>query len=320
MSKKYRYVWIEDNADRETDCMHLERNLGVKCDFINVQPKDVDFLSMINKIKPDLILMDHNLTDIGTGNIKKGSTIAALLREKEPTFAIVCITGQDIADIDSQQRLLYDAIFNITEIKDNYQTIKSIAVSYRKMKAAPINKVQVLFSLMKVPFEDQIRLEAILPRDIKENFQYSSISYWIRNLLMDRPGFLYDKLWAATLLGLKENGFNKVERLFTAAKYKGIFSDKSKERWWKSELIKILSKHVNSPGLPWEKGRLLPKINARNFSKDYYSNFREEYPETVAYTDETSNERVQMKLKYTVPHPKFDKLLFFEEIRMMKAD
>jgi hypothetical protein len=27
-----------------------------------------------------------------------------------------------------------------------------------------------------------------------------------------------------------------------------------------------------------------------------------------------------MKLKYTVPHPKFDKLLFFEEIRMMKAD
>ncbi|GAH64337.1 unnamed protein product [marine sediment metagenome] len=137
---------------------------------------------------------------------------------------------------------------------------------------------------------------------------------------MERPGFLYDRLWTATLLGLNENGFKKVEKLFTTAKYKGIFADESRERWWKSELIRILSKHVNVPGLPWEKGRSLPNITTRFYSKDYYSNFKEEYPETVAYTDETSNKRAQMKLKYTVPHPKYDKLLFFEEIRIMKAD
>jgi hypothetical protein len=123
------------------------------------------------------------------------------------------------------------------------------------------------------------------------------------------------------LLGLNENGFKKVELSFTSARYKGLFSDESKERWWKNKLIKILSKHIKSSGLPWEKGRsLFPSKATQYYSKDYYSDYKEEYPEVVAYIDDSSSERKSMKLKYTVPHPKYEKLLYFEEIRMMKAD
>lgn len=324
MRRKLNFVWIDDDNNRNVASINLEKHLGIKCHFVNVKPTNVDFLSVIDKVKPDLILIDHNLTEIGTGSIKKGSTISALIREKNPTIAIACITAQDVLSIDSQQRMSYESIFSYDIITDSYLTMQSIALGYRKMKLNLPKDVSELLDLMKAPKEEQLRLETVLPAGIKENFNdqgiYTNISHWIRDVLFERPGFLYDSLWAATLLGLNENGFKKIEKLFAPAKYKGIFADNSKERWWKSELITILSKHVKTSGLPWEKGRKLPGIMARHYSKDYYTDFKEEFPETVAYLDETTMERAQMKLKYTVPHPKFDKLLFFEEIKMMKAE
>lgn len=323
MSKKLKFVWIDDE-DRSKDAQNLEKQLRIKCVFLNVEPKNVNYLSAINETKPDLILIDHNLTDIGTGDIKKGSTIAALIREKHPRLAVACITGQQSDGMDSQQRLSYEAVFSLDEIKDHYQSMKSIASSFRKLNIGRPKTPDGLLKLLKAPEADIIKLKNILPKEIKENFSdhalFSNISHWIRKVLMERPGFLYDRLWASTLLGLNETGFKKVEKLFSAAKYKGLFCDESKERWWKSELLQILSKHVKSSSLPWEKGRNLPEVNSKNYSKDYYTDYKEDFPETVAFVDETSDNRAQMKLKYTVPHPRYDKLLFFEEIRMMKAD
>jgi len=323
MSKKLKFVWIDDE-NRLKDAQNLEKQLKISCPFLDVKPKNINYLSFINNNNPDLILIDHNLTDIGTGNIKKGSTIAALIREKHPNRAVACITGQLSGGIDSHQRLAYEDVFSLDEIKDHYSSMKSIARSFRKLNTGRPRTPDGLLKLLKAPDGDLIKLKNILPKEIKENFSdgalFSNISHWIRNLLIERPGFLYDRLWAATLLGLNETGFKKVEKLFAAAKYKGLFSDESKERWWKSELLQILSKHVKTSGLPWERGRSLPKLNTKNYSKDYYTDYVEDFPEVVAFIDETSDDRAQTKLKYTVPHPKYDKLLFFEEIRMMKAD
>jgi DNA-binding NarL/FixJ family response regulator len=323
MSNKLKFIWIDDDNSRVQAAKNLEKQLGVKCIFINVQPENVDYLSPINDNKPDLILVDHNLTEIGTGDIKKGSTIAALIREKHPNYAIACITGQD-QPIEAQQRLSYEAIFSMTDIEKHYETMKAIAKTYRKLNAKKPRKADGLISLLKPPQEDEMKLKSILPQEIKENFKDTSllpnISHWVRNILFKRPGFLYDRIWTATYLGLTETGFGKVQNLFEAAKYKGVFADESQERWWKSRLLEILSKHVKTTGLPWEKGRELPSINSRNYSKDYYSNYKEEFPETVAFLDESSEQRFPMKLKYTVPHPKYDKLLYFEDLKMMKAD
>lgn len=325
MSRKLKFIWIDDDAAREMSAINLGKQLDVECYFINVKPEDVDYMLKVDQIKPDFILIDHNLTDIGTGKIKKGSTVAALIREMHPTIAIACITGQDRKSIDSQQRLSYETVLSYDNIKNHYLTMYSIAESYRKLKAKPAKDTKELFELMKVPIEDYNRLDTICPQEIKGNYSdpgiYANISHWIRKVLIERPGFLYDRLWAATLLGLNENGFNKVETMFESARYIGPFADQSKERWWKADLINILSQKVPSFGLPWERGRLLlPKITSRYFSKDYYSNYKEEYPEVVAFLDETTSVRQQMKLKYTVPHPRYEKLLFFDEIRMMKAD
>jgi len=325
MSNKLKFIWIDDDPGRNVSAVHLQTLLGVRCHFVNVSDENSDYLKVIDTVKPDLILVDHNLTEIASGIIKKGSTIAAIIREKHPAYAIACITGQgDNQIIDTQQRLSYEAIFDYDDIKAQYSTMKSIAESFRKLTTVNPTNFEELFSLIKAPNDDIIKLKSILPPEIKENFKdpslFSNISYWIRNVLLKRPGFLYDSLWAATILGLSEAGFNKVKHLFEKAKYKGLFKDDSKELWWKTTLLEILSKKVKTDDLPWEKGRDLPGINSRNYSKDYYSDFQEPFPETVAYVDETSNDQVQIKLKYTVPHPKFDKLLFFEDIKMMKAD
>ena len=73
---------------------------------------------------------------------------------------------------------------------------------------------------------------------------------------MAKPGFLYDTLWTATLLGLKEESFKKVTHLFKNAKYLGLFADKSNERWWQTQVRQII--YAKNPddksALPWLLG------------------------------------------------------------------
>jgi len=323
MRTSLKFIWIDDDPSRKKSASSLEQQLNVKCTFIDVKKKNVDYIKEIKAINPDLILVDHNLTEIAEGTIKKGSTIAALIRETYPNYAIACITGQDYDNMDPNQRLSYEAVFDFAHIKRFYPTMKSIAMAFRQMRSTPPQDIEHLFKLMKVPKEDKEKLLAILPHEIKDNFNsngnFSIISHWIRNFLLKRPGFLYDRLWAATLLGFNEDGFTKVEEKFKTAQYSGIFADDIDKKWWKSKLLKILSELVETTGLPWEKGRqLIPSLDAKYYSKDFYSNYTEEYPEVVAFVDTDSAKRVQIKMKYTALHPKYEKLMFFEDVRIMK--
>ena len=125
-------------------------------------------------------------------------------------------------------------------------------------------------------------------------------------------------MWTATLLGIKVTSFHKVEDLFKKAKYEGVFTDESNPKWWKSALLEILSNKIPKSGLPWEKGRELTSITRRDYSVCSVSG--EEFPETVGFMDETpDSEEAPMKIKYSIPHVKFDNLLYFDEIRMMKS-
>ena len=69
---------------------------------------------------------------------------------------------------------------------------------------------------------------------------------------------------------------------------------------------------------PWKLGRRLTDNDEDDFIKCPYPEEDHTGPYTVAYTDEAAKTRVQMCLRHTVPHPNFEKSLFFEEIMMMK--
>ncbi len=329
MSNKFKFIWIDDDPDREIEAKNIGDHLKVDVEFSNVKGEDLQskLNEIISKKMPDIILMDHRLDDISSDNgFKTGSTAAEVIREKWPQCPIVCITEVELVNIDFHKQSIYEEIIEFNKISDHYSTLSSIAHSFKKIQQARINNLDELIDLLEPPEGERERLKSITPDVLRRNECYadpslgSTISEWVRHTLIEKPGFLYDRLWAATLIGIKEDSFKKVEKLFEDAKYRGIFADEGDERWWQSKLREIMfMKFPDSDSIyPWELGRELEEIEESDFSKCHASG--EDYPETVAYTDEAAQTRVQMRLRYTVPHPGFKSSLFFEEMRMMREE
>ncbi len=340
MNPKLQIVWIDDEPGRESIAKTLGEHLNKKHPgTVTIKFKDVkekvlsDELEQLTlKEMPDLILMDHKLVDVDGGCFKSGTTAAEALREQWPECPIVCITGVDPREIPLHQKELYDEIFPVEDVSKSHATLLSIGTSYQKIREVIKNseghafqELDNLFKLLMPHEEDIQRLKSIIPTEIKKSHKGNDksllmiIARWVRKTLMEKPGFLYDRLWTATFLGLKESSLKKVEKIFDDALYKGVFADKNNKRWWQSKLRHILySITEESESIyPWERGRLLKGITEADYSK--CGLHKEDFPETVAYLDETATDRVPMRLRYTIPHPAFEKSLYFEEIRMMKG-
>lgn len=323
MSEKLKFIWFDDFPQRKRSANNMAEELNIEVDFISLKSKKVDdiLMEVLQNEEPDLILMDHSLYKAQVETVHKGSTAAAVLREKWHNCPIVSVTEVEKAEMDSFQRSAYDAIFQFSKISKNYSTILSIAHGFRTLKANYPESIPEIFDLLDVPEDDKNKMKKILPNEIKENLQDKNllleIYRWFQTILFKRAGFLYDRTWVCTLLGLSSSGFKQVEEKFDQAKYKGVFKDDANERWWKSKVLKILGKEVKDTGLPWKIGRALVDDQKRYYSRCYSSG--EDFPETVAAVDETSTtEWHPMKLKYTEPHPSFEDMLFFEELRIMK--
>ena len=324
MKKKINYLWIDDAPDRIQAAKNIERLLKIKVSFEDVKGKFLsDELSRIlTGNQPTLILIDHKLNNVKRGIISHGSTAAEVIREKWPQCPIICVTGVPLEDVEQHQKNIYEDIYEINKLSEHYASIKSIADSYALLRKQRPQKIEDVIKIIEVPSADESRLASIIPDDLKSNLKDKSmfmmISKWVRNTLIMKPGFLYDTLWTATLIGVKEKSFHKVQNIFKQAKYVGIFADKSNQRWWATMTKEILyAKYPNSDSnLPWEIGRNLP-LSKRDFSACHACG--KDYPETVGYTDEAAKTLVPLHMRCSVSHPRFEKSLYFDDIRMMKA-
>jgi CheY-like chemotaxis protein len=327
MKKKFTVLWIDDEPNRKEESDNLKNRLNLDVKFIDVKSKSLpdELKKILSRDEPNLILMDHMLNKIRENGYKTGSTAAEVIHEKWPGCPIICVTGVDLKDIDLHKQSIYEDIFEFDNISSYDSTIVSIADSFQKLKKNRPQNIDDLIGLLKAPREDLERLKAVIPEKLKKNELYQdkslllTISRWVRQTLIEKPGFLYDRLWAATLLGIKEESLYKVEHIFNNAKYCGIFADVGNERWWQSKFREIIFLQFPKSDeiYPWKLGQKLHGINEADFSKCDVSG--EDFPETVAFTDETARIRKQMRLRYTVSHPGFEKSLFFEEMRMMKG-
>jgi CheY-like chemotaxis protein len=327
MKKKLTVVWIDDDPIRRVESDNIESRLKLDIKFIDVKNKNLpdELKKILSGDEPDLILMDHMLNKIKENGYKTGSTAAEVIHEKWPDCPIVCVTAVDLKDIDLHKQSIYEDIFEFDNISSYDSTIVSIADSFKKLKKNRPKNIDDLIGLLKAPIEDWERLKAVIPEELKKSEFYQdkslllTLSRWVRHTLIAKPGFLYDRLWTATLLGIKKESLSKIEHIFSDAKYSGIFSDEGNERWWQSKLKEIffLQFPESDEIYPWKLGRKLPGIDEADFSKCDFS--EEDFPETVAFSDEKADKRVQVRLRYTVSHPDFEKSLFFEEMRMVKG-
>ncbi len=321
MSSTRNIIWIDDNPFRQSTA----KDLGSR--FVNVKGKALapELEELLNGTPPRLVIIDHVLDKATDSHplFLKGSTIAEAIKEKWPSCPVIGVTNSDkLKGIDLRTRDAYDALLLFQDFSQYFDRIRGIARGFA-LAARTGRDVQKLIKLLKPPSQDNKRLFEALSDDLKRKPQDPSVASrifrWVEHL-MDRPGFLLDALWSATLLGLNEAGFAKVAPLFEKEKYKGVFVRLDDDRWWSSALLDRLYKRCKpEPGkLSWHMGRQLPGIKKEYFSSCYYCG--KEFPETVAFLDEASNEQRAMHLKCTEVHPRHTRELYFEDFRIMRGE
>lgn len=321
MSTSKNVIWIDDNSNRKRTADDMRAR------FEDVHNEDVAPVigRLLKGPQPRLVIIDHILDKTSADTnpaFRKGSTIAEAIKEKWPSCPVIGITSaNNLSEIDVRTKRTYEELFPFDDFSKYLKRINIIARDF-----AAVAKVQSssrrLIELLKPPSAELGRLNSALADDLKlpkrDASTPSRMYRWV-GLLMDRPGFLLDDLWSATLLGLNETGFGKVEKYFRRAQYKGIFVRPDESRWWSSHLSELLYKKVGLKAgeLSWHAGRRLPNLKNEHFSSCHYCH--KDFPETVAFLDERSKERRAMHLKCTILHPLHQRELYFEDIRIMRG-
>jgi len=332
MSNGFNFLWIDDEAQRETTADILKKNAGIKVFFHDASKDKEDLAKQIDKLMqkhvPDLVIVDHKLdkTKGEFWNALKGTgaTAAEVIKASYPHMPVVCITKVDLREITFTQKAAYDVILDAAHLTKHDQFLVTLAQGFRKIKEMPPNNEEEILQYLGCPDDDLSRLKQVLPDDVKNGFGqkgYASVLWrWVFDTLFGRPGFLYDSLCTATLVGAKENSFLKVQEKMESAKYTGIFANDVYPRWWVSKVLEFLykSKYADETDNPRLIGRAYLNVPPQGYSKCAVSS--SDLPDTVAFTDITNQKRNQVCMQYTEGHPGFQKLLFFEEIRIIKGE
>jgi len=301
--KKYCFVWIDDSQDKfrgykaALESGPTDGSGKATVETILVGDKLLGELEdLVEKQRakpPHLILIDH-IFNVSRPFGIKGSSVAHLLRNAFPTVPMVCVTAMlDKKNAFDQEDLSeYTAVFAHSELGENLSNLFAIARDFPKLHKKSGDLREHIVSCLKAPVKEKEDLRRLLPEEFQTQRHATTehrIARWILNGLMIRPGLLYDRLNAATLLGLTEQGFEKVENLFERALYKGVFATSTRPLWWSSELKRVLYDTVeeSAPDILQLAGRTLPGVRESDFSVCYVSKKSTPPPDSVAFVDST---------------------------------
>ncbi|MDY6791743.1 MAG: hypothetical protein SWH54_10810 [Thermodesulfobacteriota bacterium] len=245
--RKYQKKFEEDERSKN----------NFKVVSINPQKPNLnDLLKEIKKKKFDLILIDFDLSkpknDLLLGT--SGAGLSAVLKENYPDIPLILFTRKSVFKVDKfPPRILssLDGFLYKTELfKENSEKLvflNEISLGFKRLRNARSSKFSNLLKIIDAPKTDYDLLkESNPPLDAKGNWSVSEVTQWIREVILNYPGILYDSLHAATFVGISEHEFltDQVQNLFEKAKYSGIFG-KIDKCWWKSSLRKIAISKMN---------------------------------------------------------------------------
>jgi hypothetical protein len=249
---KFKVIWIDDE-DRTTESTQLMQLSKKKLVITYFHP--VKFQKLTEKPVCDLFILDYKLCDVNYQDSicnGKGLSYIGYLRELYDDVPIYLYSQDDKSEI--YNKLYYialkdsDNIIKYNDVIDNgYNLLYNDLVDYDKIKKSR-DDIEELISLLKPPIEEVERLHSILPDILFNNkYGYSDkiliFSKFVRNELMQKPGFLYDSIYVSVFLGIKNDVFISHKNYFKTALYKGIFSKSiTQEKWWKVNIIKKIRK------------------------------------------------------------------------------
>jgi hypothetical protein len=317
------FLWIDDDASRLKYFRRVIETAprGFKT-AAKIEPKLVT-ANVLNELAewsaptqtvPDLLIIDHIFSKAGKMPLRiVGSSIAHILRKQWPDVPIVCVTAMlDIREhvwFDQEDLSEYTAIFPYTNLASHVEDLYAIARDFTKLRPKQREAVIQLARQLGVPKYDRDTFGKALPDEFhagRHPTTHHRLARWIFNILLRRPGFLYDELRAATYLGLNLPGFRKVSTLFKAAEYRGPFHSSTRQRWWLSQLQELLyvkAKNASSD-LPQLVGRTLPGISTADHSRCYVAERAADVPDAVAQLYPRGDWKAVCS-RHTRPHPQY---------------
>jgi hypothetical protein len=318
---KYLIYWFDDAPKRvEPTKAVLEGTTnfgeGVEVSVFAVGEQAInqvgEFARELETRPPHLVVIDHIFNNSGV--LRSGSALAHLLRSLHPNVPFVCVSAAvgDRGTFDQEELSEYTHIFPFAKIADDDQLelLVAIARDFGTCVSAADKPEADLFlnDLLRCPQADRESLWRVLPAEFKNVDRKPTphrIARWLLSTFLARPGYVYDELRVATLLGLTVEGFRKVASNFEAAVYKGAFSTSARPKWWVStvqELLFALVPQATSPSTA-HTGRMLPGVSEDDHSKCWIDDASQPAPEVVAYTDSAGIEEVAVRSKYTALYP-----------------
>lgn len=243
----------EEIARAERYRQRLSRSSDIECRLVS--PPPLGQIEELTRDPPDLFLIDYQLAaqrENGARASYQGSTLADAIRDRVPDYPIVLITRQPILHELSKQRRrqltermqLFDELILKDLLDDQldkaHHLLVSLSEGFRVLREIEEKTWEALAGILRASqTELEILGEAAPPLEGKE-WITTGIAHWIRKVILEFPGIVYDPIHAATRLGISKQSFQneEVQELFEPAEYGGIF-DPLEGRWWKGRLLEI---------------------------------------------------------------------------------
>jgi hypothetical protein len=343
--------WIDDNASHKLDAENLEGKITLsdkKGKVLFYHPED--FKNIVeSKKKVDLFLVDYYLNRAASAGGQryagKGVSFIGLLRENYPDTPIYTFTAlprdKTSTDLTHVLEKEAEARLDFARIQDSgHEFLYYDGLDYRTIRKTIQKGTAKLIDLLKPPPIEKEKIASLLPHILKtsvfmgvktENMAGRSLDYasWVRNVLLARPGFLYNKLYSATAVGMTSDAFQERLVEFDSATYRGLFARSLQENlWWKIGLFESMNKKAQERS---KKEKLAEDGVLSNVKRlaAYAFELKEDeiatcvvcdkrYPDTVG-TEIGSGEMVPVHYRCSDEDPEAAKILFFDDRYIAKV-
>lgn len=351
--------WIDDKSEMFPSEAVRDR-IAAKCNselvLIDAKPETTARIHNERRAGADheLIVLDYWLGNLSRPEgeerrIEFGSSWAAILRADHPSLPIVGVTSETINDIPDSHKSQFLQLLERKNIWDERHDsdLRALIIGFpavyelwKKRRKEPMGpsgipekvsvELQAIIQLLSPPEAIAGYLESALPEIAKQPWDQETpheFSRWVIDILLGRPGFLFDSLEAATFVGLTQEGFDLVAARFDKAKYSGVFASDDRPRWWANQMRPVFTEIIGTPITgPVREHRaklieVLDVLEARFQSKAYTLEDGEDIPDCVAF-DEGSRQmerRVQARIQDTEIDPQENPPPGFEARRIWRG-
>ena len=204
-------------------------------------------------VEVDVLLVDYELDTLqsdGTIANYRGTTFAARVREIYPELPIILVTRSDLEAWRTGKRtveavgafdgVLYKEEHLRKDRKFARDFLISLAEGYRTLRMTSPRTLANLLKLLRTDVAGERYSRAATPPP--PYWTAFEASIWIRTVLLNFPGVLYDSVHAATHLGISMESFEapQVQEILQGARYQGIFHQEA-ILWWRHRLFDIVN-------------------------------------------------------------------------------